>query len=75
MFNGHKDNAALMDILEFELDVIHIRIADLKDIAFELQGNITMYVCMKLYVCMYVCLYAYLYAYLYKIEVHAHDFA
>ena len=40
MFNGHKDNAALMDILEFELDVIHIRIADLRDISFELQGSI-----------------------------------
>jgi len=35
VFNGHKDNAALMEVLEFELDVIHIRIADLKDITNE----------------------------------------
>ena len=40
VFNGHKDNAALMEVLEFELDVIHIRIADLKDITNEFTGTI-----------------------------------
>ena len=39
VFNGHKDSAPLMDILEFELDVIHIRIADLKDIAAEFNAG------------------------------------